>query len=252
MRLHLISCEVFVREICSAISRTPNTVDVRFLPKGLHNEGGAAMRRVIQEAIDSADPDNHDAVLLGYGLCNNGLVGLRAGRKPLVAIRAHDCITMFLGNRKRYTDIFFENSGTYFLTSGWIERGIEGDQPPSERGGHASAYGMSWEDLVKYYGEDNASYLVEQAEAETRHYSRLAYIHMGIEPDGRFEEESRRRASEKGWEFVRLEGNMTLIERLVNGTWDEEDFLVVPPGQEMAPTWGDDIIKAVESTGPAS
>ncbi|MCC5875963.1 MAG: DUF1638 domain-containing protein [Candidatus Sumerlaeia bacterium] len=245
MRLHLISCEVFVREICAAISSSPHTVDVRFLPKGLHNEGGKAMRRVIQQAIDDARDVEHDAVLLGYGLCNNGLVGLRAGEKPLVAIRAHDCMTMFLGSRKKYTDFFFENPGTYFLTSGWIERGISGDQPPSEKGRHTSAYGMSWDELVQYYGEDNATYLVEQVEAETRHYSQLAYIHMGVEPDERFETESRRRASEKGWKFVRLEGNMTLIERLVNGQWDDEDFLVVPPGHEMAPTWGDDIIKAV-------
>lgn len=248
MRLLLISCEVFVREICHAVAHSPNTVDITFLPKGLHTQGGNAMRVVIQEAIDKAVEGEHDAVCLAYGLCNNGLVGLKARNIPLVAIKAHDCMTLFLGSRQRYKDYFFENPGTYFLTSGWIERGKKNDQPPSDAHPRKSAYGMSWEELVRFYGEDNAQFLVEQEEAETKNYSQLAYIHMGVEPDGRFEEESKRRAGEKGWKFQKLEGDMSLIRSMVEGNWEGNDFLVVPPHQEIAPTWNDEIITAREAT----
>jgi hypothetical protein len=55
----------------------------------------------IQESIDRVDPARHEAVLLGYGLCNNGVVGLHAP-VPLVISRAHDCITLLLGSRERY------------------------------------------------------------------------------------------------------------------------------------------------------
>ena len=42
-RLKLIACEVLYREMCDAVARSPHQVDVEFLPKGLHDLGGAAM-----------------------------------------------------------------------------------------------------------------------------------------------------------------------------------------------------------------
>ena len=39
MKLKLISCEVFYREMGFAISRSPHQVDIEFLPKGLHDIG---------------------------------------------------------------------------------------------------------------------------------------------------------------------------------------------------------------------
>jgi len=62
-------------------------------------------------------------IILGYALCNNGIVGLTGRRFSLIVPRAHDCITVFMGSRKRYQDYFFANTGTYFHTTGWLERG---------------------------------------------------------------------------------------------------------------------------------
>lgn len=245
MRIRLISCEVFVREVCHAVSRSPHTIDVSFLPKSLHTRGGAAMRGVIQEAVDAVEPGVYDAVCLGYGLCNNGLIGLRAGAESLVVIRAHDCMTIFLGSRQRYKDFFFQNPGTYFLTSGWIERGLAtDDQPPAVDIRSRGAYGMSWDELVETYGEDSAEYLVQQEQEETRHYNQLAYIEMGVEPDDRFESESRRRAEKRRWKFQSLRGDMNLLQSMLNGEWERDDILVVPRGHEIANTWDDAIIRA--------
>ena len=45
----LITCEVFYREMCWAISRSPNQVDMVSLPKGLHDLGSARMRARVQQ-----------------------------------------------------------------------------------------------------------------------------------------------------------------------------------------------------------
>src|ERR1051326_7872623 len=111
MRLKLISCEVFYREMCAAIARSPHVVDIAFLPKGLHDMGAKGMRERVQAALDQVDETHYDAVLFGYGLCNNGLAGLTARTIPLVVPRAHDCITLFLGCRQRYLDYFNTHPG---------------------------------------------------------------------------------------------------------------------------------------------
>ena len=93
------------------------------------------MRERLQAAIDATDPGKHDAVALAYGLCNNGLVGLVARQLPVVIPRAHDCITLFIGDRQRYEEYFHANPGTYYYTSGWLEcvkrRGADGLQQGS-------------------------------------------------------------------------------------------------------------------------
>ena len=42
-RFKLISCEIFTREVCAAVQASPNTIDIEFLPKGLHDIGADGM-----------------------------------------------------------------------------------------------------------------------------------------------------------------------------------------------------------------
>jgi hypothetical protein len=55
MRLKLISCEIFYREMCAAVARSPNQVDVEFLPKGLHDSGAVLMLDRLQAALNAVD-----------------------------------------------------------------------------------------------------------------------------------------------------------------------------------------------------
>ena len=176
---------------------------------------------------------------LAYGLCNNGLVGLEARALPLVLLRAHDCITAFLGSRARYARYFEERPGTYFETTGWLERGVDGGPYglPSQTG----TLGFDLATLAAKYGEDNARYILETM---TRHYRRLAFIRMGVEPDASFEERTRELAAERGWEFEALDGDLGLLRRLVDGPWDPTDFLVLQPGERAAATLGTEVIVA--------
>ena len=247
MRLKLIACEIFYRELCEAVARSINQVDVEFLPKGLHDIGQAGVSARLGESLAAVDQAKYEAVLLGYGLCSNGLVGLAARSIPLVVPRAHDCITLFLGSKERYLDYFQKHPGVYFKTTGWIERGEGLNQHPQDSIAQQSGMTQTYDDLVAKYGEDNAKFLYEQLCDMTRNYSGLTFIEMGIEPDDHFERQSRQEAADRGWKFEKLAGDMTLLQRLVDGPWDDDRFLVVPRGSRVAASFDEKIIRAVRN-----
>jgi hypothetical protein len=231
MRLRLIGCEVLYRELCAAVSRSVNQVDLEFLPKGLHDMGSAGMLVRLQQVLDRADGAGYDAVLFGYALCGNGLVGLTAHSLPLIIPRAHDCITLFLGGKERYAGYFDSHPGVYFKTTGWIERGQNVD----------SQLSCAFDELVTRYGEEAAKYVYQEL---TKHYRQFTFIEMGVEPDDSFEREAQHEAASRGWMFEKVKGDMGLIQRLVDGPWDEDRFLTVPPGSRVVTTHDDGIIGA--------
>jgi hypothetical protein len=250
LHLKLIACEILYRELCAAVARSVNQVDVEFVPKGLHDIGQAGMSARLGEILSAVDESKYEAILLGYGLCSNGLLGLAARTIPLVIPRAHDCITLFLGNKERYLDYFQSHPGVYFKTSGWIERGEGLNQYHQDSIQHLSGMTQTYDELVAKYGEDNARFLYDQLCNMTRNYSGIAFIEMGIEPDDRFERRAQEEAAERGWKFEKLSGDMTLVQQLVDGPWDADRFLVVPPGSRVAASYDEKIIRteAVEKS----
>ncbi len=244
MRITLISCEVFTRELCDAAAHSPHQVDLLFLPKGLHDIGCTGMLARLQAAVDGVEASQCDRVLLGYGLCNNGIAGLTARTLPLVVPRAHDCMTLFFGSRGRYEEHFRMNPGTYYLTTGWIERGEATGDLRQLSIQHANGMDLTYNELVEKYGVDNARYLYDQLCDQTKHYRKLTFISMGLEPDGSFLATARKRAEDKNLEFTTEEGNLRLIHALVNGPWDEGEFLTVEPGSRIVTDFTEGLIRA--------
>ena len=210
------------------VEQTPHEIDVEFLQKGLHDIPTDEMLKRLQAQVDNV-PDGYDAILLGYGLCNNGLDGLRARNIQLILPRAHDCITMFLGSRQRYRDYFDANPGTYFKTTGWIERDKVSDELKQLSIPNQMGMDQTYEELVEQYGEDNAEFLWEELCNTEKNYSQITFIEMGVEPDDRFEKIAREEAASKHWKYEKVAGNLTLLQRLLNGDWSADDFLVIPP-----------------------
>ncbi len=244
MRFKLISCEVFYREMCAVVARAPHMIDVEFLPKGLHDLGSKGMSSRMQAVVDAVPAGVYDAVLLGYGLCNNGLAGLTARDAPLVLARAHDCITLFLGDRQRYIDYFTDHPGVYFKTSGWIERGTATGELSQLSIQHQTGMDRTYAEMVEKYGEDNAQYLWEMLGNHTRNYGQFTFIEMGVEPDDRFARQSEAEAAERGWAFEQVQGDLGMITRLLHGEWDPNEFLVVPPGWHIVARVNDQIVEA--------
>lgn len=243
MRVKLISCEVLHRELLTLAARSPHTVDLEFVPKGLHDLRSAEMRERMQALVDATDAAKYGRILLGYALCNNGLAGVAARDVPLVLPRAHDCITLFLGSRARYREHFETHPGTYYLTTGWLERGEATGELREQSILRRTGMDQSFEELVRQYGEDNARYIADQLGGFAPHYTNCTYIDMGLAPEEAFVDLGRQRAEEKGWSFERVGGDPSLLRRLVDGPWDDDpDFLVVPPGRRIRARYDDGVV----------
>lgn len=235
-RLKFIGCEIIYREACALAASAPHRVDIEFLLKGLHDLPRADMLAKIQAAVDAVDPDSgYEAVLLGYARCNDGLVGLRARRLPLVIPRAHDCITFFFGSCAAYQTYFDQHPGTYYMTTGWTERNQFG-----EEGYARPAYGMEgvmaklgltepYDVMVAKYGKDNADYIIESLGGWQKSYSRSLYLEMGVCDEQPFIDAAKARAAQQNWEFEVRKGEWSLLRKLFQGEWDQ-DFVIVPPG----------------------
>lgn len=245
-RLKFIGCEIVFREVCLLAAQSRNVVDLEFLAKGLHDMERGEMQGRIQDRIDAVEPDRYSAVLLGYGRCSDGVVGLRAGAVPLVIPRAHDCITFFLGSKERYREYFDSHPGTYFRTSGWIERQFVREPGVMAKLGLDKTY----EEYVREYGRENADFIWQSVAAWQQNYDRLVFIDTGVGVELRYAERVHAEAEEKGWTFERLDGNLQLLKRFLDGDWSDADFVVVPPGATIISRDDARVLDAAPSNDP--
>ena len=250
MKFAMVACDVMHREISYCVSRSKAIVDVRFMKKGLHDVGQQRMSRSLQEEIDRIPAGEYDAVLLGYGLCNMGIRQLYCEPLPMVVTRAHDCITMLLGSKERYQEYFDEEPGTFYRSTGWIER----DSPQIGADGKSLSvmtqlgFNQTYEELLTKFSPDNARYIFETMNewADATNYKRLAYIDMGIGEFPLLERQAKDEAEEKGWRYETMQGDISLLQSLVDGEWNPDKFLVVPPGKTIVPTYQEDIVRVEE------
>jgi hypothetical protein len=242
MRLRAISCDILARPVYLCAARSPHAVDVALLRRGLHNDP-PDLRARLQTEVDVAGPE-YDAVVLAYGLCGGATAGLRAGRVPLVVPRAHDCITIFLGSRRRYSEEFATHPGTYWYVGDHLERDDRSGEALLGAGsGSDEAFQTTYAEYVAKYGKDNADYLLETLGAWRSHYDRAAFVSMGVIDDNSAATHALVESQRRGWRFERLAGDLGLVRRLLDGDW-ADDFLVLQPGERLAMSYDDGVVRA--------
>jgi len=199
----------------------PQETPVTYLEITLHNTP-KKLAAALQHEIDRvAQPSN---IIIGYGLCGNGLLGIKSGPHTLIIPRTHDCVAIFLGSHQRYVQRFFANPNTYYLTRGWLEAR---DEPLQD-----------YLDYVRDYDEETADYLVEM---KYRHYRKLCMVGFSQQ-----ELEDCRpmalRVAEfcgKRWnmEYEEIVGSTSMLETLIglpeHPQADNAEFVVLEPGQEI-------------------
>ena len=219
MPLLILACRVMqaLMEPYLQASRVPAT----FLEYGFHRTP-QLMAPALQEELDRiAEPST---ILIGYGLCGNGLAGLQSRRHTLIVPRMDDCIAMLLGSYERYVQEFSIEPGTYYVTKGWLE---SGSHPLKE-----------YHELLEKYDQADADWIIDE---EYKNYKRLAFV----APDQQELDAYRARAREVadfcaarwGFRYEEIIGSNEFIQRLMTQApallESNDDFLVIPPGGEI-------------------
>jgi len=214
----IVACRVMQELLTSMLA--PGA-PVTYLEVTLHNTPKKLAAALQQEIDKVGEPSN---ILVGYGLCGNGLAGVKSGPHTLIIPRTHDCVAIFLGSHQRYVQRFFANPNTYYLTRGWLEAK---DEPLQD-----------YLDYVRDYDEETADYLVEM---KYRHYRKLCMVGFNQQEL----EECRPMAARvagfcaKRWnmEYEEVIGSTALLESLLTAPSrlgsDDPEFVVVPPGGEI-------------------
>ncbi len=241
----VIACNIFMREICIAISESRHVVDPEFTEVGDHVQSDR-LRTAIQARIDAAGSGDHayDAILLAYGLCGNAAVGLTARNTPLVIPRAHDCCTILLGSRQAFDHHFGDNPCQPFSSAGYMDRGDYYLRRDTD-GAHIR-YGDGYAELVAQYGKDNADYIWETMHPPALREIEQQAVFIDIPETKRLGHGDRfaKQAAADGKSCIRLTGDIRLLRGLLQGEWPEEDYLVVPPGYRTTGRY--DAIRVIE------
>ena len=232
MRIHILGCRVLTRELSALIPDCENDIDVTWLPQGmhdtpviLHDHLAAALDELYRQIDRKMQKRVPDYIVLGYGLCSKAIEGLTARDIPLVAPLTDDCIGLFLGSQERYLEYFHRYEGTYWLNSRWVADCPDIDDGYEDR--------LREEYMEQYEDEDTVDYLMDMYRENLRNYRYVGYIGTDTFDDAREKEQAKRFAARTGLGFLEKKGDNSLLRKMVQGDFDEKDFLIVPPGHRI-------------------
>jgi len=217
----LLACQVFAEMVKSHLANLP--IDsVTFLDYGLHAVP-KNLKTTLQTYLDALPTPS--LVILGYGLCGNGLANLQAGSHTLIVPKAEDCIALLLGSRQRYRQEFESQPATYYLTAGWL---AVGSDPLGQ-----------FETLSGKYDPETVQWLMNQ---QFQHYRRLVFVARSASDL----ETHRPRALQVaeycrqwGMEYEEVSGNDQFLRQLLETARSQsstsEQFIVIQPGESLSP-----------------
>ncbi len=211
----IIACQVFKEMLADAMP--PNlAAKTIYLDYGLHRTPHKIVSSV-QQLLDELETPS--LVVLGYGLCGNGITGIEARHHTLLVPRADDCITMFLGSRQRYYEEFEREPGTYWLSKGWLE---SGSHPLKE-----------YEEYRQKYGAEDAMWLLDQ---QYQHYKRLVFVAHNQHDLDHYREQAQavsRFCERWGMRYEEILGSDQFLKQLVAVAQDisqaDDNFVIIPP-----------------------
>lgn len=221
----LLTCDVFEDEVRLLGGENPPWVKYFCFEMGLHDRPDE-LRITIQRTIDELETDlNISHIVLAYGLCGNGLLGVKARSKSIIIPKAHDCISIMLGGMQRHQAYLKASPQSYFYSPGWIRgKRVPG---PDREGELRKMFAEKYEDDPEMMDE-----MIEADRETFDHYSCAAYVDLTDNPEA--ESYCKTCAKSMGWRFERLPADQSILSDLLHADWDKERFLMLNPGQAIA------------------
>lgn len=211
MKYLVIACGIMKNEL---LRFQTNGISYVFLEQSLHRTP-TKMKEIIQDEINTAERWEGDYIILSYGLCSNGTVGIKSKSHSIVIPKVHDCITLFLGFCERYMEEHKKEPGTYYLTKGWIEEG-------------KSPLGI-YQEYCQRYDKRTAEWVIKE---EPKNYTRIALVDMGEKLLDAHREHARENTDFLDLRYEEIKGSLKYFEKMLRGRWNR-DFIILKPGEEV-------------------
>ena len=214
----IIACRVLESEL-EALKGSDSNIETIYIDQNYHRSPHL-LPDLLQEKIEEVK-DYAKQIVLGYGLCSNAIVGIVPPSQGLIVTKAHDCITLFLGSREKYNKLFKQSPGTYYITPGWIKE----EKDP---------LGMLENEYVPKLGREIAEW---GAMEEIKHYKDITLIDTRAVDIAPYRDRARENASFFDKEYAEIKGDSRLLQKLLFGPYDKEDFFLLEPGEEIKQSW---------------
>ena len=214
----LIGCDIIRPELEVLCREHAPQTRLRFLDQNLHRRP-EQMPAIIQAAIDDLADEDIAQVVLGYGLCSNGLVGVEAPPQGMIVPRVHDCVALVLGSRAAFDEQFTAHPGTYYLTASWIDA----DKDP---------LGTMEKEYAPRLGRETAEWGMRE---ELRHQTRIALVDSGVCAGScdRVRDRAQANAEFFDKQYEELAGSAEYLKRLITGPYPQDEFIAIAPGDEV-------------------
>ncbi len=205
----VIACGSIKPEL-EQLSGEAEGLSIRYMPQNLHRRPHK-LKEVLQKAIDET-PESVTHLVLGYGLCSNGIVGLKAPRQGLYIPKVHDCIAFYLGSREAYHAIFGKHPGTYHLTRSWIDN-------------QTDPLGLMENEYTRRVGRELAE---ETIRTEIKNYQYISYVDTPSAAGSSYRSRARENARFFDKKFIEYQGSDVFFQKILFGPYDNPDFIHVP------------------------
>lgn len=108
--IKVVACKIFEYYL-NKLEISFDNYEFVFLDIQQHNQPHQLAKNIQKEIDQSTD---YEKIILLYGLCGNALLEVRANQIPLYLVRVHDCLSILLGSKTRFNELFNDR-----LSSSW-------------------------------------------------------------------------------------------------------------------------------------
>jgi hypothetical protein len=147
MKIGIISCETFERNLEPLIKDDPDIVHKEYLQFGLH-EYPEELKKAVIDKVNALE-GKVDAVLLGYGICNSLKDITKQLNVPTVQLRGDDCIGVLITpeeydrERKICAGTMYHTPYFALMNREWFEKKMREQMPNYEELGISLDWFMS-------------------------------------------------------------------------------------------------------------
>ena len=209
-----IACGSLCHELDSLLAQKQGPV-ITYLDTDLHRTP-TRVPAILQVEIDRLTPQ-YPTIILGYGLCSNSVVGIRAAHSTLIIPRVHDCLDLFLGFVGRGKSRLGLGTTHFYLTPGTI---LNRKDPLSI---------MEYEYMPKM-GEKMSSWGMKE---ELKAYTHFALITTDRQDMDEIRRQARRNAEYFNKALFEVKSDLEFFKLTLFGPHDPDHFLHIPPGQAV-------------------